>query len=194
LRKALAELQAESIAVPPFAIKFLRRGHAIHFRCQHPEALRMRVDVMSRMRGVDSFAKLWRRRTVIELPDETKCDLLSLPDLVQAKKTQRDQDWPMIRRLVEAHYFQNRARPNPAQIRFWLQELRTPQLLVEVAQRHPRLCRRLVSTRPLLSHATLGKLKELEPALMAEESTEREQDRQYWLPLRAELEKLRHAR
>ena len=60
LRKALHDLQAAPIAVPPFALKFLRRGHAIHFRCQHPEAFRMRVDVMSKMRGVDSFAKLWR--------------------------------------------------------------------------------------------------------------------------------------
>ena len=92
LPKALHELQAAPIAVPPFALRFLRRGHAIHFRCQHPEALRMRVDVVSKMRGVDSFAKLWRRRTTIELPDATKCDLLSLPDLVRAKKTQRDKD------------------------------------------------------------------------------------------------------
>jgi hypothetical protein len=53
LRKALAELQAETIAVPPFAVKHLRRGHAVHFRCQHPDALHMRVDIMSRMRGVD---------------------------------------------------------------------------------------------------------------------------------------------
>ena len=67
----------------------------------------MRVDVMSKMRGVDAFPKLWKRRTTIELPDGTRCDLLSLPDLVQAKKTQCDKDWPMIRRLVEAHYFQN---------------------------------------------------------------------------------------
>ncbi len=111
LRRALADLQAEVIAVPPFELKYLRRGHAIHFRCRHPEALRMRVDVMSKMRGVDAFAKLWKRRTTIELPDGTSCDLLSLPDLVQAKKTQRDKDWPMIRRLVEAHYFQNSNRP-----------------------------------------------------------------------------------
>jgi hypothetical protein len=47
LRKALAELRAETIAVPPFELKYLRRGHAIHFRCQHLDALRMRVDVMS---------------------------------------------------------------------------------------------------------------------------------------------------
>ena len=194
LRRALDALQAEVIAVPPFELKYLRRGHAIHFRCRHPEALRMRVDVMSEMRGVDEFPKLWKRRTTIELPGGTRCDLLSLPDLVQAKKTQRDKDWPMIRRLVEAHYFQKSAKTNPAQIRFWLQELRTPQLLVEVAQRQTMVCRRLVSTRPLLAHAALGKLEELERALMVEESAERERDRQYWLPLRAEIEKLRHAR
>ncbi|MGD0613836.1 MAG: hypothetical protein ABSA69_00155 [Verrucomicrobiota bacterium] len=193
LRRALADLQAEVIAVPPFEMKYLRRGHAIHFRCRHPEALRMRVDVMAKMRGVDAFSKLWNRRTTIELPDGIRCDLLSLPDLVRAKKTQRDKDWPMIRRLVEAHYFQNSAKPGPAQIRFWLQELRTPQLLVEIAQRHAVLCRRLVSARPLLAHAALGKTEELERVLMAEESAERKRDRQYWSPLRVELEKLRHA-
>jgi hypothetical protein len=30
---------------------------------------------------------------------------MGLPDLVQAKKTQPDKDWPMIRRLVEVNYF-----------------------------------------------------------------------------------------
>jgi hypothetical protein len=194
LRRALDHLQADVIAVPPFQLKYLQSGHAIHFRCRHPEALRMRVDVMAKMRGVDAFPKLWKRRTTIELPDGTCCDLLSLFDLVQAKKTQRDKDWPMIRRLVEAHYFQNRAKPNPAHIRFWLQELRTPQLLVEVAHRHTLICRRLVSTRPLLAHAALDELEELKRALMGEESAERERDQRYWLPLRAELERLRHAR
>jgi hypothetical protein len=86
LRQGLAELRAEPIAVPPFALKYLRQGHAIHFRCQHPEALRMRVDVMAKMRGVDSFHKLWKRRTTLQIPGGEKCDLLSLPDLVQAKE------------------------------------------------------------------------------------------------------------
>ncbi len=192
LRKTLAELQAEVIAVPPFELKYLRRGHAIHFRCQHPEALRMRVDVMSRMRGVETFPRLWKRRTTLELPDGTRCDLLSLPDLVQAKKTQRDKDWPMIRRLVEAHYFQHRTRPAPAQIRFWLQELRTSELLLDVARSHPAPCRRLAAKRPLLAHAAGGQVRKLEQALAAEETAERELDRDYWRPLRAELERLRH--
>jgi len=194
LRKALAELQAELIAVPPFAIRYLRRGHAIHFRCQHPEALRMRVDVMSRMRGVDVFAKLWQRRTTLQIPGGEKCDLLSLPDLVQAKKTQRDKDWPMIRRLVEAHYFENQRKPTSAQIRFWFQELRTPELLVELAVRYPAICRRLLEQRPLLAHAESAKMTELEQALLVEETAERQRDKEYWVPLRRELEKLRHGR
>ncbi len=194
LRKALAELRAEPIAVPPFEIKFLRRGHAIHFRCQHPEALRMRVDVMSRMRGVDPFHKLWKRRTTFQLPGGEKCHLLSLPDLVQAKKTQRDKDWPMIRRLVEAHYFENQQSPAPAQIRFWLHELRTPELLIDLAGRYPAACRRLVRHRSLLAHAISGEIAELEHALLAEETAERQRDKEYWLPLRQELETLRHLR
>lgn len=192
LRRALADLQAEQIAVPPFELKYLRRGHAIHFRCRHPEALRMRVDVMSKMRGVDSFAKLWKRRTVIELPDKTVCDLLSLPDLVQAKKTQRDKDWPMIRRLVEAHYFSHHARPDAARIKFWLMELRTPQLLLEVVQSHARLARRLAAKRPLLTHAISGRLASLERALSNEENNLRAADKAYWRPLLKELESLRH--
>jgi hypothetical protein len=194
LRKALAELQAEPIAVPPFAIKHLRCGHAIHFRCQHPEALQMRVDVMSKMRGVDAFAKLWKRRTTLQIPGGEQCDLLSLPDLVQAKKTQRDKDWPMIRRLVEAHYFEHQAKPAPAQIRFWFQELRTPELLVELAHRFPLICRRSARQRALLIHAHSGMADDLESALLAEETAERQRDREYWLPLKQELEKLRHAK
>ena len=154
----------------------------------------MRVDVMSKMRGVDSFTKLWRRRTTIELPDGTKCDLLSLPDLVQAKKTQRDKDWPMIRRLVEAHYFLHHARPRTTQVKFWLLELRTPQLLLEITQAHSGLARRLASKRPLLKHAISARLAPLERALLAEETALRTEDNAYWLPLLKELEKLRHTK
>ena len=193
LRQALADLQAEPIAVPPFKLEFLRRGHALHFRCRHPEALRLRVDVMSKMRGVDAFAKLWKRRMTIEISDGEKCDLLSLPDLVQAKKTQRDKDWPMIRRLVEAHFFQNQKRPSPARKKFWLLELRTPELLAQLACENKTLARRLKTKRPLLALALAGKLPELEQALTAEEAAERKRDQQYWLPLRRELEILRHS-
>ena len=43
LTKAMADLEA---------------GHAVHFCCRHPEVAGMRVDVMSRMRGVTDFHNL----------------------------------------------------------------------------------------------------------------------------------------
>lgn len=57
LRSALRELQARRVALPPFEEPYLQRGHAIHFRSYHRDALQMRVDVMSVMRGVDPFGK-----------------------------------------------------------------------------------------------------------------------------------------
>ena len=63
LGHALADLQAERIAVPPFAKSFLDAGLAVHFRCRRQEANGLRIDVMSKMRGVDPFDLLWERRT-----------------------------------------------------------------------------------------------------------------------------------
>lgn len=192
LSLALADLQAEGIAVPPFAGEYLDRGHAVHFRCHHPEAADMRVDVMSRLRGVDPFPALWERRTTITDPDGTTYELLALPDLVQAKKTQRRKDWPMLQRLVEAHYLQQRATPTPERQRFWLLEMRTPELLCETVRATPQLAQELAGQRPLLRLASSDRLRELEAALADEESAERERDRVYWQPLKAELEQLRH--
>ena len=61
---------------------------------------------MAVMRGVAPFEELWERRTSLELVEDTVCHLLSIPDLVRAKKTQRDKDWLMIRRLLEADYLE----------------------------------------------------------------------------------------
>ena len=194
LCEVLAELRAEIIAVPPLEPKYLRRGHAVHFRCRHPDVLRLRIDVMSKMRGLDTFSRLWARRTTLSLPGRLSCNLMSLRDLVKAKKTQRDKDWPMIRRLVEAHYFEHREHPGRTQAEFWLRELRTPELLVEVAQKNPRACLGMLPSRPLLAHARAGDLRGIERGLLEEERSERDKDRQYWSSLRKELEFLRHSR
>lgn len=194
LDKVLSDLDAEPIAVPPFDAKYLERGHAIHFRCMDPESERVRIDIMSKMRGLDPCVKLWRRRTTLVLPGNLTCHLMSLPDLVKAKKTQRDKDWPMIRRLLEAHYFQNQKSPTRAQTEFWLRELRTPELLADFAKQYPRTCIRIAADRPLLTAALSGDLEGISNGLLEEELKEREKDRLYWAPLRKELEILRHNR
>jgi hypothetical protein len=52
----------------------------------------MRIDIMSRMRGMESFTALWQRRTTFDLPSGLSVETTALPDLVQAKKTQRDKE------------------------------------------------------------------------------------------------------
>ena len=84
LRAALDDLQARVIAVPPLEPEYLRRGHAVHFRSGHPSAPGLPIDVMTRMRGVDPFARLWSRRTTLELPGGTPCQLMALPDPIAA--------------------------------------------------------------------------------------------------------------
>lgn len=192
LSQALDDLRAECIAVPPFSADYLKRGHAVHFRCHHPEAEGIRIDVMSVLRGVAAFEKLWKRRTTVEAGSGEKYDLLSVPDLVQAKKTQRDRDWLMIRRLIEANYTANREDPSPEQIAFWLSECRTPSLLIEIASRYPDQVSGIIQKRPLLKFAMARDENELETALAQDEAHECEMDRAYWAPLKAELEQLRH--
>jgi hypothetical protein len=194
LQAALDELGATTIAVPPFEPEYLLRGHAIHFRCHVPEAEGIRLDVMARMRGVSDFDDLWSRRTTVEDESGGTIELMSLSDLVRAKKTQRDKDWPMIRRLLEANYASHLNAPSDEQIQFWLLESRTPTMLVELASRYPEAVRLVRQQRSLLSEATLSDAPALQQALFDEQEAERKMDRKYWEPLKAELEKLRHDR
>jgi hypothetical protein len=152
LAMALDDLRAQVIAVPPFEPEHLDEGLAVHFRCRHPDVDGLRIDVMTRMRGVEPFDDLWKRRTTFELATET-LDVLSLPDLVAAKKTQRDKDWPMIRRLVDVNYLSHRERPSPEQVVFWLRQLRNPELLMEAVRHHPETYEELRAERPLLELA-----------------------------------------
>ena len=190
LSAALENLDARNIAVPPLDPDLLGRGHAVHFRCHREDVADLRIDLMSRLRGVADFEELWSRRTTLEVGGEP-VDLMAIEDLVLAKKTQRDKDWPMIRRLVERSYFMTEV-PAPEQVEFWLRELRTPELLVRVATEQSSAAR--VSPRPAVAAALTAGLDEVEQALDAEEREERLRDREYWAPLKRELEALRRAR
>ena len=194
LRAALRRLRAEPIAVPPLSRRWLRKGHAVHFRCHLAGADGLRLDIMATLRGVAPFETLWRRRTTIATTDGERHDLMAPNDLVTAKKTQRDKDWPMIRRLVEAHYQQFQHAPSPERIRFWLLESRTPERLVALAADYPHQAAQASRKRPLLRLARRGQEDNLAKALQEEEFAERARDAAYWQPLRRELEALRHQR
>jgi hypothetical protein len=126
LRGALADLNAKSIAVPPFDAGFLSRGHAVHFRCQRDDVKGLCIDLMSVLRAT------------IEI-EEQPVDLMALEDLVNAKKTERDEDWSMIRRLMERRCFTCDDTVTPEQAGFWLRELGTPELPIEASVSWPVL-------------------------------------------------------
>jgi len=179
LASALVELQADCIAIPEFKPEYLARGHAVHFRCQHPDAKNIRLDVMTKLRGCDEFEQLWLRRTSIDDPNAgVVYELLSIEDLAKAKKTQRDKDWPMIRRLVEAHHRQFSFEPTPVIIRFWLRELITPELLQQVALENRELLPLVADFRPWLMNIDLNDVEAIERELESEKEKER-----FWMLL-----------
>jgi len=192
LTAALETLGARRIAVPRFDPVLLDRGHAVHFRCSAPGVEDLRVDLLTRLRELPGFSRLWERRTTFQDRDGTEFHLLSVPDLVQAKKTQRSKDWPVIELLVAIHYRENQAEPRPDWVKFWLGEARSAELLEELVRRFPAAAAATRSCRPLLTHAIEGDLEALRAALDAEVRAEQARDRTYWEPLRRELETFRH--
>jgi hypothetical protein len=191
LMNALVELHAEPEYFPALGLDVLERGHACHFRVHVREAEGIRLDVMATLRGCDPFSRLWQRRRRIRLPGPGWITLLNVTDLVQAKKTQRDKDWPMIRRLVEVDYQNRPARPSRKKIDFWLREARTALLLCELCRKYRRTAQRLANDRPALSWALKQDVPNVEQALHAEQEQLRAADRAYWQPLRDELFRLR---
>lgn len=194
LQDALKKLLAEEIAVPHLSVDNLTKGHAVHFRCKHPEAFNMRVDIMSVLRNGRPFEELWQRRTTIEMDRDIVVDIISLQDLVAIKKTQRDKDWTHIRRLVEAHYRENCEKKSSENIWFWLLESRTPEILRDVIGIDAGIAVAAGLKRPLLRLAPASTDDELHDLLLEEEKEEKKADREYWQPLLKELEQFRRQR
>ena len=193
LHAALAELHAVRIAIPRFDPRVLDRGHAVHYRCRAVGVEGLRVDVMTKLRDLPDFCVLWERRTTITEEDGREFHLLSVPDLVNAKKTQRLKDWPMISALVEGHYEAHSKEPTAQRVEFWLRESRTEERLLDLAARFPSEAAAMVAARPLLALAITPDLPRLREALDAEVRAEQEKDRIYWEPLKREMEEFRRA-
>ncbi|MBN2035438.1 MAG: hypothetical protein JW768_01730 [Chitinispirillaceae bacterium] len=194
LMKALKQLQAEKIAIPDMSIDALQKGHAVHFRCKHPDVLDMRIDIMSIFRNAPAFETMWDRRTTMDLGDGIEVDVISLPDLIGIKKTQRDKDWFHIRRLIEAHYMENKENRSPDNASFWLTESRTPTMLRYLFKEFSDIATVISQKRTILKLLPECSDDQLSQALADEEKLFRDADRKYWQPLLEELETLRHTR
>jgi hypothetical protein len=194
LETALRQLKAEPVFVPSLGRDVLLRGHACHFRIRAAAAKGLRIDVMAVMHGCGDFEELWARRRRVRLSGTGLVNVLGLADLVRAKKTQRDKDWPMVRRLVEADYQRRPRRPTKQQVRFWLREARSSGLLADLCRLYPKLALELAMEREVIRWALKEDVERLEAALRNEEASARDADRAYWKPLRQELFEWRQER
>lgn len=197
LREALSSLQAEVVAVPPFSREVLDKGHAVHFKCR--AAGNVRLDVMSRMRNVPSFDVCWSRRSIMPVRGAGDVDVMGIEDLVAAKKTRRDKDWPVVTKLVDVHYRDFGTQPTDSRVAFWLRELRSPEPLVDLVRRAPAEAQAVAATRPPVARAIeatqgAGTHAAIRLALREEEDRERAADEEYWAPLIKELEVMRRER
>ena len=192
LQKALDHLKTELIYVPLLEVEYLERGHACHFRCTAKEVKDLRIDVISKLRGCESFDKLWKRKKRVSLKSGSSIDIIGLKDLVQSKKTQRDKDWLMLKRLVENNIILNKDKSSDERVKWWLQESRIPERLIELARKYPKITKDSITHRPLLSYALTSDIQKLNSGLHKEELIERQKDIKYWAPLKKELEILRH--
>jgi hypothetical protein len=192
MRKALKAMKAKPIYVPILNEKYLDIGHACHFRCGVIDVQGLRIDVMARLRGCDEFSVLWGRRKRLSLKTGGTLNVISLQDLVSSKKTQRDKDWLMLKRLVNNDIILKKYKAAPDRIKWWLGECRNVDILVELAKRYHSLAKEVVKDRPLVASAIKDDKDELFIKLNKEEARERKKDIAYWLPLKKELETLRH--
>jgi len=194
LKKALKALKAKLIYVPPLSTDYLERGHACHFKCNAKDIKGLRIDVISKLRGCDGFDKLWARKKTVLLKNGESIDIIGLRDLVQSKKTQRDKDWLMLKRLVENDYLLNRKSPSNVHIKWWFEELRDANLLVKLAKKYSKIAKECIAGRQLIASAVVSDMQKLNVQLHDEEGRERQKDIRYWTPLKKELEIMRRKR
>jgi len=193
LQKALKALKAKLIYVPKLEISYLERGHACHFRCNREDVKGLRIDVISKLRGCESFEKLWERRKAISLKAGETINIIGLEDLVQSKKTQRDKDWLMLKRLVEDDIVLHKDDSSSEHVKWWFFESRNADSLVRLAKKYPKFAQECIIKRPLLSWSINPDIEKLNFHLQEEENKERQKDIEYWAPLKKELETLRHS-
>jgi hypothetical protein len=191
LEEALAALEADLIAVPALRSELLERGHAVHFRCRRPDVAGLRLDLMTRPPRLPDVEAIWRRRVILEL-DLGPTSVIALEDLIPTKKTQRDKDWATIGELVEADMVAHRANADADRAGFWLREGRNADALIELAGAFKESAAAAAVDRPLLNAARERERDTLELELAREQIRGKQADREYWAPLRAELEQMRH--
>src|SRR5437867_4003182 len=94
--RALREIGAKYYKLtPPLTLPYLQRGHGFHFIISAGSDEEFYLDVMGRPPRVPEFPVAKARSVEMET-DWGPIPTLNVPDLVELKKTQRIEDYPVV--------------------------------------------------------------------------------------------------
>lgn len=199
--KALRKLHARYYKLtPPLTLPYLRKGHGFHFTLPTKGGTDWYLDVMGIPPRSPTFNVAWRRSVRMKTP-WGMVPVVSVPDLVELKKTQRLEDYAVISRLVVAMMNRSGLKPNRRLARWAVQNIFSPALLNELIQQQPWVA--AIAGRGMAGIRTFGSkiVKGEKPGQILERRIEREMmqrmtacqaaDRRYWRRIIAELKSLR---
>lgn len=186
---------------PPLTPLYLLKGHGFHFFVPSPEKNDLFLDVMGVPPRVPEFETAWKRSARIKTPWGI-LPVVSIPDLIELKKTQRLEDYPVISRLVLKYCDNPNIRLDRRQAHLAINHLFSLSSLREFCQRHPKIIRCLDS-KDMAAFRTWAFLiqHQKEPDAGLEQRIERQifrritvcqqNDRLYWRKIITELKQLR---
>lgn len=186
---------------PPLASLYLLKGHGFHFLIPSVGKSDLFLDVMGVPPRVPEFIIAWKRSARIKTPWGI-LPVVGIPDLVELKKTQRLEDYPVISRLVLRYCDDPDINLDRRQTHWAINHLFSLSSLGEFCQRHPKIIRRLDS-KDMAVFRTWAFLiqRQKEHDAVLEQRIERQilrriavcqqSDRLYWRKIITELKQLR---
>jgi len=199
--KALRTLRARYYKLtPPLNTTYLRKGHGFHFTLPAEGGADWYLDVMGVPPRSPAFNIAWRRSIRMETP-WGMVPVVSVPDLVELKKTQRLEDYAVISRLVMGFVDTSRQSHNCRLARWTIQNMFSTALLAELFQRHAWfvtcLGRGMAGVRAFGFKIVKGEKpgpgleQRVEREMLARMAKYQAADRRYWRRIIAELKSLR---
>lgn len=184
---------------PPLTSSYALAHHGFHFTLPMQDGSVAYLDVMGSPPRVDAFDTAAARARCFET-EWGPLPTVSIPDLVELKKTQRPRDYPIISRLVLALLAEHPTTPDEQTLRWSVGNVFTLSEFRELARAHPEAERVLgpgsVGARAI---AAFGRSEQLEPDLEdeleawfdARMAPLRRADRRFWRTVIDELRGLR---
>jgi hypothetical protein len=193
LRKALKELDATRRFLPPLQLRYLKKGHGVHFRISH-EGNTFLIDILGKPPRVKSFSAAAKETSLVKW-HSLDVPVLDIRRLVETKKTNRDRDYLVIQRLTDEVYrsVKRSVRLRKNALRWLLGNLRTPKYIKDVVrhwEKAAEISRKSGRHAVVLALNNAGDM-EIQKALDHEKECLKRKNIEYWKPFIAELRKLK---